>query len=148
MPTIAYFTAEIGLWSELHTYSGGLGVLAGDHVKSAADANLPLVAISLLYREGYGRQHLDAKGDQSETRPSTLPNTWSTPGKPSSSHLTVQRSTPACGEPMLSVYRAMSSRSTSSTRSTQTILLNSSAWVHGSTVEMMTPASDRNTSWG
>ena len=69
MPTIAYFTAEIGLWSELHTYSGGLGVLAGDHVKSAADANLPLVAISLLYREGYGRQHLDAKGDQSETYP-------------------------------------------------------------------------------
>lgn len=67
MPTIAYLTAEIGLWSELHTYSGGLGVLAGDHVKSAADANLPLVAISLLYREGYGRQHLDAKGDQSET---------------------------------------------------------------------------------
>ena len=51
MPTIAYLTAEIGLWSELHTYSGGLGVLAGDHVKSAADANLPLVAISLLYRE-------------------------------------------------------------------------------------------------
>ena len=67
MPTIAYLTAEIGLWSELHTYSGGLGVLAGDHVKSAADANLPLVAISLLYREGYGRQHLDTKGDQSES---------------------------------------------------------------------------------
>lgn len=67
MTTIAYLTAEIGLWSELHTYSGGLGVLAGDHVKSAADAKLPLVAISLLYREGYGRQHLDAKGDQSET---------------------------------------------------------------------------------
>lgn len=67
MPTIAYLTAEIGLWSELHTYSGGLGVLAGDHVKSAADANLPLVAISLLYREGYGRQHLDERGDQSES---------------------------------------------------------------------------------
>ncbi len=67
MPTVAYLTAEIGLWSELHTYSGGLGVLAGDHVKSAADANVPLAALSLLYREGYGRQHLDAKGDQSET---------------------------------------------------------------------------------
>ena len=40
MPPVAYFTAEIGLWSELHTYSGGLGVLAGDHVKSAADAEL------------------------------------------------------------------------------------------------------------
>ena len=40
MPPVAYFTAEIGLWSELHTYSGGLGALAGDHVKSAADAEL------------------------------------------------------------------------------------------------------------
>ena len=67
MPTIAYFTAEIGLWSELHTYSGGLGVLAGDHVKAAADAELPLVAMSLLYREGYGRQHLDASGEQTES---------------------------------------------------------------------------------
>ncbi|MGB0313530.1 MAG: alpha-glucan family phosphorylase, partial [Poseidonia sp.] len=67
MPPIAYFTAEIGLWSELHTYSGGLGVLAGDHVKSAADARLPLVGMSLLYREGYGRQHLDEAGDQSES---------------------------------------------------------------------------------
>jgi len=67
MHTIAYFTAEIGLWSELHTYSGGLGVLAGDHVKSAADAELPLVAMSLLYREGYGKQHLDANGEQTES---------------------------------------------------------------------------------
>jgi len=67
MPSIAYFTAEIGLWSELHTYSGGLGVLAGDHVKSAADARLPLVGMSLLYREGYGRQHLDKDGVQSES---------------------------------------------------------------------------------
>lgn len=67
MPPVAYFTAEIGLWSELHTYSGGLGVLAGDHVKSAADARLPLVGMSLLYREGYGRQHLDEDGVQSET---------------------------------------------------------------------------------
>ena len=67
MPPVSYFTAEIGLWSELHTYSGGLGVLAGDHVKSAADARLPLVGMSLLYREGYGRQHLDEAGVQSES---------------------------------------------------------------------------------
>ena len=67
MGVIGYFTAEIGLWSELHTYSGGLGVLAGDHVKSAADAGLPLVGITLLYREGYGRQHLDQDGNQSES---------------------------------------------------------------------------------
>ena len=49
MKFVAYLTAEIGLWSDLHTYSGGLGVLAGDHIKSAADAGLPLVGMTLLY---------------------------------------------------------------------------------------------------
>ena len=67
MGVVGYFTAEIGLWSELHTYSGGLGVLAGDHVKSAADAEIPLVGVTLLYRKGYGRQHLDKDGVQTET---------------------------------------------------------------------------------
>ena len=67
MGVVGYFTAEIGLWSELHTYSGGLGVLAGDHVKSAADANNPLIGVTLLYRKGYGRQHLDEDGIQTET---------------------------------------------------------------------------------
>ena len=67
MGLVGYFTAEIGLWSELHTYSGGLGVLAGDHVKSAADAELELVGVTLLYREGYGRQHIDSKGNQTES---------------------------------------------------------------------------------
>ena len=67
MGHVGYFTAEIGLWSELHTYSGGLGVLAGDHVKSAADAEIDLIGITLLYREGYGRQHLDQDGNQSES---------------------------------------------------------------------------------
>ena len=51
MGIVGYLTAEIGLWSELHTYSGGLGVLAGDHVKSAADAEIDLVGITLLYRD-------------------------------------------------------------------------------------------------
>jgi starch phosphorylase len=69
MSAIGYFTAEIGLWSDLHTYSGGLGVLAGDHVKSAADAEIPLIGVTLLYREGYSRQHLDSDGVQSETYP-------------------------------------------------------------------------------
>ena len=67
MGVVGYFTAEIGLWSELHTYSGGLGVLAGDHVKSAADAEVPLVGVTLVYRKGYGRQHLDKDGIQTET---------------------------------------------------------------------------------
>jgi starch phosphorylase len=64
---VAYLSAEIGLWSELHTYSGGLGVLAGDHIKSAADAGLDLVGVTLLYRQGYGRQHLDSDGIQTES---------------------------------------------------------------------------------
>ena len=67
MGLVGYFTAEIGLWSELHTYSGGLGVLAGDHVKSAADAEIDLVGVTLLYREGYGRQHIDDQGNQTES---------------------------------------------------------------------------------
>tara|TARA_B100001750_G_scaffold207602_1_gene186050 strand:- start:386 stop:2005 length:1620 start_codon:yes stop_codon:yes gene_type:complete len=67
MGIVGYLTAEIGFESSLHTYSGGLGVLAGDHIKSAADANLDLAAVTLLYREGYGRQHLDSNGNQTET---------------------------------------------------------------------------------
>ena len=67
MGLVGYFTAEIGLWSELHTYSGGLGVLAGDHVKSAADAEIDLIGVTLLYREGYGRQHIDDEGNQTES---------------------------------------------------------------------------------
>ena len=70
---IAYFSAEIGLQSDLPTYSGGLGVLAGDHIKAAADNGLDLVAITLLYRHGYGRQHLDEDGNQSETFPAFDP---------------------------------------------------------------------------
>ena len=74
MGNIGYFTAEIGLWSDLKTYSGGLGVLAGDHVKSAADAGIPLVGVTLLYREGYGTQQLDNLGNQTETFPNLDPN--------------------------------------------------------------------------
>ena len=65
--SVAYLSAEVGFESGLHTYSGGLGVLAGDHIKSAADAGLDLVGCTLLYREGYGRQHLDEEGNQTET---------------------------------------------------------------------------------
>ena len=76
MPAVGYFTAEIGLWSELHTYSGGLGVLAGDHVKSAADAGIPLVGVTLLYHQGYARQHIDQKGVQTETFPEFDPTDY------------------------------------------------------------------------
>lgn len=63
---IAYFSMEIGLRSDIPTYSGGLGVLAGDTLKSSADLGLPMVAVSLLYRKGYFRQEIDLGGRQIE----------------------------------------------------------------------------------
>ena len=66
---IAYFSAEIGVSSSLPTYSGGLGVLAGDHIKAAGDIGLKMCAITLLYREGYYKQRIDEDGIQSETYP-------------------------------------------------------------------------------
>lgn len=69
MIKIAYFSAEIGISTSLPTYSGGLGVLAGDHLKSAADAELPMCGITLLYREGYFKQRIDETGNQSEVYP-------------------------------------------------------------------------------
>jgi starch phosphorylase len=66
---IAYFCAEFGLHEHLQIYSGGLGVLAGDHLKTASDMNLPLVATGLLYRTGYFRQAIDAEGLQEHAYP-------------------------------------------------------------------------------
>src|SRR5690349_21666905 len=70
--TVAYFSMEICLEQAIPTYSGGLGVLAGDTLRSAADLGVPLVAVTLLHRNGYFEQHLDAAGQQSE-----LPVHWS-----------------------------------------------------------------------
>jgi len=64
--TVAYFSMEIALEAGLPTYSGGLGVLAGDTIRSAADLRVPLVAVTLLHRKGYFYQRLDANGWQTE----------------------------------------------------------------------------------
>lgn len=64
---VAYFSMEIALEQGIPTYSGGLGVLAGDTLFAAADMGLPVCAVSLLYRQGYFRQHLDHHGKQSES---------------------------------------------------------------------------------
>lgn len=63
---VAYFSAEFGLHESLPVYSGGLGVLAGDHIKSASDLDIPLVGIGLFYGQGYFRQRLDIGGWQRE----------------------------------------------------------------------------------
>src|SRR5512144_1269006 len=75
-PRIAYFSMEIALRSEIPTYSGGLGILAGDTVRSAADLGLPLVAISLVSRRGHFRQEFDAQGRQVESEAPWEPSRW------------------------------------------------------------------------
>ena len=70
---IAYFSMEYGLDESLPVYSGGLGILAGDHLKSASDLGLPLVGVGLLYRQGYFKQYLNADGFQQELYPE---NDW------------------------------------------------------------------------
>ncbi len=69
----AYFSAEFGIHESLRVYSGGLGVLAGDHLKSASDLGIPLVAIGLFYQEGYFSQTVSPAGWQEETYPFSDP---------------------------------------------------------------------------
>jgi glycogen phosphorylase len=71
---IAYFCAEFGIHESMQIYSGGLGVLAGDHCKSASDAALPFIGIGLLYRRGYFRQQIDADGHQEHAQPDLDPS--------------------------------------------------------------------------
>ncbi|MGB3944372.1 MAG: alpha-glucan family phosphorylase, partial [Methanothrix sp.] len=65
-PSVAYFSMEIGLEDGINTYSGGLGVLAGDTIRSAADFKVPMVAVTLLYRKGHFRQEIGDDGWQRE----------------------------------------------------------------------------------
>ena len=70
---VAYFSMEYGIDVSLPVYSGGLGVLSGDHLKTASDLGLPLVGVGLLYRQGYFQQYLNADGFQQESYPE---NDW------------------------------------------------------------------------
>ncbi|MET9494964.1 alpha-glucan family phosphorylase [Streptomyces sp. NPDC006552] len=71
---IAYFSPEFGITAALPQYSGGLGILAGDHLKAASDLGVPLIGVGLLYRHGYFRQSLSRDGWQQETYPVIDPN--------------------------------------------------------------------------
>ncbi|TMH02283.1 MAG: glycosyltransferase family 1 protein, partial [Betaproteobacteria bacterium] len=64
---VAYFCAEFGFHESLPIYSGGLGILAGDHCKAASDVRVPLVGVGLLYRQGYFFQTIDGEGNQQAT---------------------------------------------------------------------------------
>ncbi|MBI3605977.1 MAG: alpha-glucan family phosphorylase, partial [Nitrospirae bacterium] len=78
-PRIAYFTMEIAMRSEIPTYSGGLGVLAGDTMSSCADLELPLVAVTLVSRAGYFRQEIGEEGSQVEHPDLWEPDRWAAP---------------------------------------------------------------------
>jgi len=78
-PRVAYFSMEIALCNEMPTYAGGLGVLAGDTLRSAADLEVPLVAVTLASTAGYFRQTIDAEGRQAEQADSWDPSKWAVP---------------------------------------------------------------------
>ncbi|MDQ7786214.1 MAG: alpha-glucan family phosphorylase [Thermodesulfovibrionales bacterium] len=77
-PKIAYFSMEIGIQNDIPTYSGGLGVLAGDTIRTGADLKLPMVAVTLISKKGYFRQELDEWGKQIETNNSWNPAQYMT----------------------------------------------------------------------
>jgi starch phosphorylase len=77
VPRVAYFSMEVALRSEIPSYAGGLGVLAGDTLRSAADLGLPMVAVTLVSRAGYFRQEIDANGRQHEHADTWEPSKWS-----------------------------------------------------------------------
>ena len=78
-PRVAYFSMEIALRNEIPTYAGGLGILAGDTMRSATDLNLPMVGISLVSRAGYFRQEIDDQGRQIEHPATWDPAQWAKP---------------------------------------------------------------------
>jgi len=82
---VAYFSMEVGLDPAIPTYSGGLGMLAGDTLRAAADLGIRMVGVTLLYRKGYFRQHLDAWGNQTESSVSWAPEKSLEPLQPRAS---------------------------------------------------------------
>ncbi len=91
---VAYFSLEFGIHESVPIYSGGLGVLAGDHIKSASGLGVPLVAVGLFYDEGYFKQHLDSNGMQQEeyihTKIEDLPMTMMTNPDGTSLHIPIE----------------------------------------------------------
>src|SRR4030042_3921272 len=84
--TVAFFCMEVGLDAGIPSYAGGLGMLAGDTLCAAADLGVPMVGVTLLHRQGYFRQHLDAHGNQTEPPASWSPEDFLNPLEP---HVTV-----------------------------------------------------------
>ena len=117
--TIAYFSMEICLDQAIPTYSGGLGVLAGDTLRSAADLKLPVVGVTLLHRKGYFSQQLDAAGNQTEGpvewKPEAKSETWIEDGGASSSISTILRNWPRASSGVGKVSRGRNCLITSPT---------------------------------
>ena len=102
---IAYFCAEYGFHESLGIYSGGLGVLAGDHMKTASDMALPLVGVGLMYRKGYFRQTIDADGHQEHAYPDYELSRPADPARPGPARASRSRS--ACELPGRDLFAAV-----------------------------------------
>ncbi len=98
--TIAYYSLEFGVTECLPVYSGGLGLLAGDHLKSASDLNVPLVGVGLMYQEGYFHQKLTADGWQQEVYPRTEFDTLPLEKQTDANGSTIILSVDLAGEPI------------------------------------------------
>lgn len=98
--TIAYYSLEFGVTECLPVYSGGLGLLAGDHLKSASDLNVPLVGVGLMYQEGYFHQRLANDGWQQEVYPRTEFDTLPLEKQTDSTGATIILSVDLAGEPL------------------------------------------------
>jgi starch phosphorylase len=98
--TIAYYSLEFGVTECLPVYSGGLGLLAGDHLKSASDLNVPLVGVGLMYQEGYFHQKLANDGWQQEVYPRTEFDTLPLEKQTDSAGATIVLSVDLAGEPL------------------------------------------------
>ena len=118
-PLVAYFSMEFAVDADLPIYSGGLGVLAGDHLKAAADLGLPLVGVGLFYRGGYFTQSVSAEGRQTEDYHAVDPEAAGLVREP----VEVRSISPArtcrppfgamtCVEPRATSFRSISSTST------------------------------------
>jgi starch phosphorylase len=103
---VAYFSCEFGLDESLPVYSGGLGVLAGDHLKSASDLGVPLVGVGLFYHEGYFRQQLDADDWQTERYPENDPARLPLTLEPVTTSVELANDTGALVEVHAQVWRA------------------------------------------
>ena len=117
---VAYFSMEFGLGAGLPLYAGGLGILAGDFLKTASDLGIPVIGVGLLYQEGYFRQIIDAAGAQHEAYPFNDPGSLPIEPAPGPDGTSLRIALDLPGGPSLCAFGRLGSGASDSTSSTPT----------------------------